>query len=430
MSVGTQKVTPWFKRPVLWIGLVVVLALAGGGIWWGATAHAKSNLNSRYAAALETLAGDTAELVTSTASLKTLTSELGEDDSSFEALFADSASLAAQAIDLGSMKMVGIEETPADMIVAVIADQAGPDVPQSGNPQSEESQSGAQATISYAVMLEELGFSHEEKSAEAQSGEEQSGASQSGVVVDKSLVFLPEVDEDVNYTKEQVTEVEDLAVSIEAQTAKVVEAGTDAVSEAFNAKLEAAITAHTEVIDALNAKIEKAEEVLKGSDKKVKDNKTRETLKAAIASAKTLVEKDTIEEVLPSAMGTEALIEETKTLDAAVKTVNDAVAAKTKADAEAKAAEAGAAAQQYNSNDYYDEYGYSGGYDNGYSGGYGSGYSGGSYSGGGSSGSSGDDFDSWYNSLDNPEYTDCWTVGNDWESSLSIGDANGNCTPR
>lgn len=87
--------------------------------------------------------------------------------------------------------------------------------------------------------------------------------------------------------------------------------------------------------NALSKKVDEASKLLSDSDGKVADNATRETLTKAIDSGNKL--KDGKE---PS-----KLDEARKTLESAIKGVNDSIAAKTKADEEAAAAAAAAQAQ-------------------------------------------------------------------------------------
>lgn len=95
--------------------------------------------------------------------------------------------------------------------------------------------------------------------------------------------------------------------------------------------------------NTLSKKLDEASKLLKDSDGKVQDNATRETLTKAIDSGNKL--KDGKE---PS-----KLDEARKTLETAIKGVNDSVAAKTKADEEAAvAATAQAQAQSYSNTTY------------------------------------------------------------------------------
>lgn len=94
--------------------------------------------------------------------------------------------------------------------------------------------------------------------------------------------------------------------------------------------------------NALSKKVDEASKLLSDSDGKVADNATRETLTKAIDSGNKL--KDGKE---PS-----KLDEARKTLESAIKGVNDSIAAKTKADEEAAAAAAAAQAAAAQSNPY------------------------------------------------------------------------------
>lgn len=132
--------------------------------------------------------------------------------------------------------------------------------------------------------------------------------------------------------------------------------------------------------NALQSAVDSAQQTLDSTDGKVQDNKTRETLKTAIDTAKkTLADKNA---------NAKALTDQKTTLDAAVKSVNDSKAAKNKTDAEAaaQAAAAQTAAAQSSSgssNGYTGGSYYGGGY--GYSSGSTGGYTGGSGSVGGNS---------------------------------------------
>lgn len=117
---------------------------------------------------------------------------------------------------------------------------------------------------------------------------------------------------------------------------KTLDAAVKAVTESKAAKaLETAK-------DALSKKVDEASKLLSDSDGKVQDNATRETLTKAIDSGNKL--KDGKE---PS-----KLDEARKTLELAIKGVNDSIAAKTKADEEAAAAAAAAQAAAAQSNPY------------------------------------------------------------------------------
>lgn len=115
--------------------------------------------------------------------------------------------------------------------------------------------------------------------------------------------------------------------------------------------------------NALQSAVDSAQQTLDGTDGKVQDNKTRETLKTAIDTAKkTLTDKNA---------NAKAITDQKTTLDAAVKSVNDSKAEKDKADAQAAAAQSSSGSSNgYTGGSYYGGgYGYSGGSTGGYTGG-------------------------------------------------------------
>lgn len=132
--------------------------------------------------------------------------------------------------------------------------------------------------------------------------------------------------------------------------------------------------------NALQSTIDSAQQTLDGTDGKVQDNKTRETLKTAIDTAKkTLTDKNA---------DAKAFTDKKSKVDAAVKSVNDSKAEKDKADAQAAAQAASAAQSSSGSSNGYTGGGYyGGGY--GYSSGSTGGYTGGSTSGSVGGGSTG-----------------------------------------
>lgn len=136
--------------------------------------------------------------------------------------------------------------------------------------------------------------------------------------------------------------LDEATVKLNSQ-AKWYESHEKSLSEAVKAVTasKAAKTLET-AKNALAKKVDEASKLLKDSDGKVQDNATRETLTKAIDSGNKL--KDGKE---PS-----KLDEARKTLESAIKGVNDSIAAKTKADEEAAAAAAAAQAAAAQSNPY------------------------------------------------------------------------------
>ena len=120
--------------------------------------------------------------------------------------------------------------------------------------------------------------------------------------------------------------------------------------------------------DALQAKTDQGDALLRDSDGRVQDDTTRDALRQAIDQARTL---------LDAADDAQAINEQTSDLDRAMQAVNDSIKAEQDADAKA-AADAAAAAQTAQQAQQSHTPSYSGGYSGGYTP---------SYSGGGSAGS-------------------------------------------
>ena len=183
----------------------------------------------------------------------------------------------------------------------------------------------------------------------------------------------------------------------------------DAVTGSMDAKTLADAKA------VLQSTVDSADKTYTDSDGKVQDNATRDSLKTALDAAKKVLADDGVTDA-------KEYTDQKTAVDDAVKTVNDSIAAKEKADAEAKAqAEAAAAssallpvrpAAPISGSGYYgggtSSGSYSGGTTGGYSGGgsY-SGGSGGSASSGSTAGSSGSSNDGSY-----PHMTDSY--GMEW----------------
>lgn len=132
----------------------------------------------------------------------------------------------------------------------------------------------------------------------------------------------------------------------------------DAVTGSMDAKTLADAKA------ALQSTVDSADKTYADSDGKVQDNATRDSLKTALDDAKKVLADDDVTDA-------KEYTDQKTTVDDAVKTVNDSIAAKEKADAEAKAqaeAEAAAAASSAASSG-----GYSGGGSSYYGGSTGSG---------------------------------------------------------
>lgn len=106
----------------------------------------------------------------------------------------------------------------------------------------------------------------------------------------------------------------------------------DAVTGSVDAKTLA------DAKQALQSTVDSADKTYTDSDGKVQDNATRDALKAALDAAKKVLDDDSVTDA-------KEYTDQKTAVDGAVKTVNDSIAAKEKADAEAKAqAEAEAAA--------------------------------------------------------------------------------------
>lgn len=118
--------------------------------------------------------------------------------------------------------------------------------------------------------------------------------------------------------------------------AKWYESHEKSLTEAVKAVTESKAAKILETAkNTLSKKLDEAAKLLKDSDGKVQDNATRETLAKAIDSGNKL----------KGGKEPSKLDEARKTLESAIKGVNDSIAAKTKADEEAAAAAAAAQAQ-------------------------------------------------------------------------------------
>ena len=111
-----------------------------------------------------------------------------------------------------------------------------------------------------------------------------------------------------------------------------LEKAMDAVTGSMDAKTLA------DAKQALQSTVDNADKTYTDSDGKVQDNATRDNLKTALDAAKKVLDDDSVTDA-------KEYTDQKTAVDNAVKTVNDSIAAKEKADAEAKAqAEAEAAA--------------------------------------------------------------------------------------
>ena len=187
----------------------------------------------------------------------------------------------------------------------------------------------------------------------------------------------------------------------------------DKAMDAVTGSMDAKTLADAKAV--LQSTVDSADKTYTDSDGKVQDNATRDSLKTALDAAKKVLADDGVTDA-------KEYTDQKTAVDDAVKTVNDSIAAKEKADAEAKAqAEAAAASSapasgssggSYSGSGYYgggtSSGSYSGGTTGGYSGGgsY-SGGSGGSASSGSTAGSSGSSNDGSY-----PHMTDSY--GMEW----------------
>lgn len=182
----------------------------------------------------------------------------------------------------------------------------------------------------------------------------------------------------------------------------------DAVTGSMDAKTLADAKA------ALQSTVDNADKTYTDSDGKVQDNATRDALKSALDAAKKVLADDSVTDA-------KEYTDQKTAVDNAVKTVNDSITAKEKADAEAKAqAEAQAAA--------------SSGSTGGYSGGdsyYGGGYTGGSTGYNGNTGDSNNGYTapSGNTSGSNSASTPAPDTGGDMSFDWVEGDADFNDNP-
>ena len=187
----------------------------------------------------------------------------------------------------------------------------------------------------------------------------------------------------------------------------------DKAMDAVTGSMDAKTLADAKAV--LQSTVDSADKTYTDSDGKVQDNATRDSLKTALDAAKKVLADDGVTDA-------KEYTDQKTAVDDAVKTVNDSIAAKEKADAEAKAqAEAAAASSapasgssggSYSGSGYYGGGTSSGSYSGGTTGGY---YGGGSYSGGsGGSASSGSTAGSSGSSNDGsyPHMTDSY--GMEW----------------
>ena len=182
----------------------------------------------------------------------------------------------------------------------------------------------------------------------------------------------------------------------------------DAVTGSMDAKTLA------DAKQALQSTVDSADKTYADSDGKVQDNATRDNLKTALDAAKKVLADDSVTDA-------KEYTDQKTAVDNAVKTVNDSITAKEKADAEAKAqAEAQAAA--------------SSGSTGGYSGGdsyYGGGYTGGSTGYNGNTGGSNNGYTtpSGNTSGSNSASTPAPDTGGDMSFDWVEGDADFNDNP-
>ena len=126
-----------------------------------------------------------------------------------------------------------------------------------------------------------------------------------------------------------------------------LEKAMDAVTGSMDAKTLA------DAKQALQSTVDNADKTYTDSDGKVQDNATRDNLKTALDAAKKVLDDDSVTDA-------KEYTDQKTTVDDAVKTVNDSITAKEKADAEAKAqaeAEAAAAASSAASSSGYSDSG-------------------------------------------------------------------------
>ena len=187
----------------------------------------------------------------------------------------------------------------------------------------------------------------------------------------------------------------------------------DKAMDAVTGSMDAKTLADAKAV--LQSTVDSADKTYTDSDGKVQDNATRDSLKTALDAAKKVLADDGVTDA-------KEYTDQKTAVDDAVKTVNDSIAAKEKADAEAKAqAEAAAASSapasgssggSYSGSGYYGGGTSSGSYSGGTTGGYSGGGSysgglGGSASSGSTAGSSGSSNDGSY-----PHMTDSY--GMEW----------------
>ena len=184
----------------------------------------------------------------------------------------------------------------------------------------------------------------------------------------------------------------------------------DAVTGSVDAKTLA------DAKQALQSTVDSADKTYADSDGKVQDNATRDNLKTALDVAKKVLSDDGVTDA-------KEYTDQKTTVDNAVKTVNDSIAAKEKADAEAKAqAEAQAAASSAAS---------SGGYSGANGSYYGGGYTGGSTGYNGNTGGSNNGYTapSGNTSGSNSASTPAPDTGGDMSFDWVEGDADFNDNP-
>lgn len=358
-SAPGRRVWPWVAGVVA----LVVVGGVGGGFAYGA--NAQRNTNAAYLDAAGQVAQVAGVLAANSAGLVELDAALGGQDSpgvsdvvpGAEALLGEVAAIPGfevESVPAGALRGF-IDALSADderLAGGAQSGAQGEGGTQSGAPLDEGAgQSGATVPTGvdapFEVMVAQLPplagrlpGAHPGSEIVPQSGGELTA--QSGVQSGGEAGVLVSFRGSGKYSSEEVEELRDLHSRLLTQDARVLATGRNLITVAFDALVQDTQDRWDGAKSTLEAKIIEARNLLAASNGKVADNKTREGLQAAINTANESISEAA---TLPSEVEANlvAVEEATGGLDAAMKSVRDSQAKRTKADQQANNAQSNTA---------------------------------------------------------------------------------------
>lgn len=369
--------TSLLKKPHArtWItGLIVVVVMvAGCGIWWAAYSNAKNAMTQKWAGTAATVADEATLLASHVSGLQTIRSAAQESETSPEISLVEQADAAIEeATNVLSMLTEEQESNeglftmtghlgPADpsALFAAIPAHASLDNAQSSAQSADTGpQSGDRTLPDITVMAAELGYIETETTDidEAQSGS-QSGGPQSQES-QGSIEFSPvDLSPSASMTQKDVDDLLRLSEDITTANNAVLNSAAALLTGTYQAHYETATTGLSTQQKALTDAVTKAEKTLKDSDGRVADPGTRDALKKAIDKAQTTTGKELPVLISDVKAATKETKEITDALTKATKAVTDSITAKQSATESAQAESTQYAGEQTSSDDYGYSYG-------------------------------------------------------------------------